>query len=285
VNVNEDEKQKQKKIEEKQNKHKNLVQLVKDEVQLAEKRELNGEEICPMEGDIFYRWSSLGRAAYILPKWEIFSNMSPFPVVVDEISYPTLEHFYHVMKWIFGRQQPLLKLPQNGNKNGNHDDSKNPKQNSPEEHHSNLSIVELAKEDKVIASILNEKDPTKVKKLMGKNGKFGKTLPFHQETWDKVRPGLMERALILKVEQHPGIRRLLLESDKCSISERKLSHRKSTPPAEVDVAEMVVQWKGQWFGSNSAGKTWMKIREIFKIRQEQKKHQKVMNPNDTVLSL
>lgn len=38
-----------------------------------------------------------------------------------------------------------------------------------------------------------------------------------------------------------GIERLLLESDECTIAERKLSHRKNTAPTPGDVAGMVVQ--------------------------------------------
>jgi hypothetical protein len=46
---------------------------------------------------IYYRWSSLARAKYIEPAWQFLSNMSPFPVTIGGIVYPTLEHYYHVM--------------------------------------------------------------------------------------------------------------------------------------------------------------------------------------------
>lgn len=54
---------------------------------------------------IYYRWSSLARAKYIEPAWQFLSNMSPFPVTIGGIVYPTLEHYYHVMV-----HSPLLLL-------------------------------------------------------------------------------------------------------------------------------------------------------------------------------
>ena len=74
---------------------------------------------------IYYRWSrynvlvyllkfrsspsSLGRANYIEPQWEWLSNMSPFPITLDGVTYPTVEHFFHIQKWVsVARVFPLL---------------------------------------------------------------------------------------------------------------------------------------------------------------------------------
>lgn len=95
---NPEEIEKKKKAKEaKAKKSEELVQEVKDAVLEAEKR--IGEPIKPMKEDIYYRWSSLGRAGYISPKWEFLSNMSPFPVDIDGVSFPTVEHYFHAMKW------------------------------------------------------------------------------------------------------------------------------------------------------------------------------------------
>lgn len=120
---------------------------------------------------IFYRWSSLGRAKYIHPKWQFLSNMSPFSITVDGLTYPTVEHYFHAMKWIHGRSTPLGK--------------------------------ELSK-DPAIKTILDTKDPVKLKQLMGKNGKLGKLVPDIQR-WKRVEHSFVEQAVRLKVQQHPGI--------------------------------------------------------------------------------
>jgi len=215
-------KKKQKKNQSSSEIHAPVIDAVKE----AEKR--IGQPIQPMNEDIFYRWSSLGRANYIHPKWQFLSNMSPFPVVIDGITYPTVEHFFHAMKWRFARDVPL---------------------------------VTDIKEDETVKKINQVKDAVKVKQLMGKNGAIGKSFSFSASAWNKYRPLLVRKAIEAKVEQHPGIKRLLLESDQSVISERKLSHRRSTPPTASDIAGMVVMWKGEWYGDNSSGKLWMALRE------------------------
>jgi len=202
-----------------------LNEVIK-EVKQAEKR--IGHPITPKQGDIYYRWSSLGRAHYIEPKWEFLSNMSPFPVVIEDITYPSVEHYWHVMKYIHARE--------------------------------NIFQGDI-QTDPAIQSILSTKSPYEVLKLSGRNGEIGKSFAFSARAWSKIKHQLLEKALRAKVEQYPGIKRLLMESDKCTIAERMLSHRKSVPPTAEDVAGMMVLWKGQWYGDNSAGKVWMKIRD------------------------
>jgi hypothetical protein len=93
--------------------------------------------------------------------------MSPYPVTIDGVVYPTLEHFYHVM---VGSVPP-------------------PKQTRAEFVFVKLSLlsclqkfihartvpikfesVEQMKTNPVVAKILSISDPAKVKQLMGKKG-------------------------------------------------------------------------------------------------------------------
>ena len=90
--------EKKKKLKEKKVKNLEIiVQEVKNAISEAEKR--IGKPIESKKGDIYYRWSSLGIAAYIKPEWQFLSNMSPFPVLIDDILFPTLEHYFQAMKW------------------------------------------------------------------------------------------------------------------------------------------------------------------------------------------
>lgn len=187
---------------------------------------------------IYYRWSSLARAKYIEPAWQFLSNMSPFPVTIGGIVYPTLEHYYHVMKFVHARSLPIK-----------------------------FESVEQMKSNPVVAKLLSMPDPEKVKQLMGKKGSMGKKLPFNWVAWSKAIPEIMMEAKLLKARQYPGIRRLLLESGNRTIAERKLSHRKKTPPEPSEIRGMLVFYKGQWYGDNASGKMWMRVRK--QLQQEE----------------
>ena len=96
---------------------------------------------------------------------------------------------------------------------------------------------------------------------------MGKKLPFNWVAWSKVIPEIMMEAKLLKARQYPGIRRLLLESGNRTIAERKLSHRKKTPPEPAEIRGMLVFYKGQWYGDNASGKMWMRVRK--QLQQEE----------------
>jgi hypothetical protein len=144
----------------------------------------------------------------------------------------------------------------------------------------------------VVAKILSMPDPEKVKQLMGKKGtthahalmhatsspffklllccnagSMGKKLPFNWVAWSKAIPDIMMEAKLHKARQYPGIKRLLLESGNRTIAERKLSHRKKTPPEPADIRGMLVLYKGEWYGDNASGKMWMRVRK--QLQQEE----------------
>jgi hypothetical protein len=78
--TNEDILKKKEKQEEKRKKMEELTSLVINEVQEGERRSLASEPLQEMEGDIFFQWSSLGKANYILPRWGFLCHSSPFSV-------------------------------------------------------------------------------------------------------------------------------------------------------------------------------------------------------------
>jgi predicted NAD-dependent protein-ADP-ribosyltransferase YbiA (DUF1768 family) len=184
------------------------------------------------QNPIFFRWSSLGRAKYIDPDWQFLSNMSPFGFSLDGLEYPSMEHYFHVQKYILGRAQPLKFSP-----------------------------PEAACRDPVIRQILTIVDPFELKRQMGARGSLSSCFHFDPVAWQRVRPDVVARGIREKTRQNLGIARLLLESGDRFLAERALSHRKSTPPSEDELSGAIVQWHGQWYGRNSLGIAWMKLRD------------------------
>ena len=105
--------------------------------------------------------------------------------------------------------------------------------------------------------IIEQKSPMAAKMKARKN----KDLLNRGEKWDEADEDLerMKLCLKLKLEQHPELKQMLIDTGKAEILEDCTSH-----PRESAKFWGIVNNNGTWEGKNNLGKLWMELREEIK---------------------
>jgi predicted NAD-dependent protein-ADP-ribosyltransferase YbiA (DUF1768 family) len=167
------------------------------------------------------------------PELNWLNDSSPHSITIDNMSFPTLEHYYSYMKFLFGLEEPL-----------------------------NKDILSFG-----YKKIISKSSMNKVKKITGSKGMLRHFMKnFNNKKWDAKKDKILFYGRLFKVKQHPELQAKLVDLHDKKIY-KKVKSVGSIPKNKLDKflgSDIYYDnEEDKWYGGTGQDK-WNDVLEIVK---------------------